>query len=173
MIAVGLMSGTSADGIEAAAIAFEDARPRPRVRLLAHRHSDYAPTLREAVLAAASGQATSARDLALLHAALGDAYAAAACTLVAALEVRPALVALHGQTVAHHPAERATLQLGDASRVAAATGVIAIADFRSADISAGGEGAPLVPFADHLLFADGAPRALLNLGGIANLTLLP
>jgi anhydro-N-acetylmuramic acid kinase len=75
--------------------------------------------------------------------------------------------------VSHLPNERATLQLGDAARIARATGVVTVDDFRSADVAAGGEGAPLVPFADHVLFASRAPIALLNLGGIANLTLIP
>jgi anhydro-N-acetylmuramic acid kinase len=79
---------------------------------------------------------------------------------------------MHGQTVAHLP-KRATLQLGDASRVALRTGVPTVADFRSANVAAGGEGAPLVPFADFILFGKRAPVALLNLGGIANLTLIP
>src|SRR5207237_1094881 len=91
---------------------------------------------------------------------------------VPSLGAFPAVIAMHGQTVAHLP-RRATLQLGDASRVALRTGVPTIADFRSANIAAGGEGAPLVPFADFVLFGTRAPVALLNLGGIANLTLIP
>jgi anhydro-N-acetylmuramic acid kinase len=83
------------------------------------------------------------------------------------------VIALHGQTVAHLPTEHTTLQLGDASRVARATGLPTVNDFRSADMAAGGEGAPLVPFGDHVLFGSRAPIAVLNLGGIANLTLIP
>jgi len=187
MIAMGIMSGTSLDGIEVAAIRFQDATlhppggsPResqgiaqPTVTLLAHRHTDFAAELRARALALASGGETSATDVALLHAALGDAYADAALAVMADLPEHPELIALHGQTVAHVPGRGATLQLGDACRVAVRTGVTTIADFRSADVAAGGQGAPLVPFADHLLFADGTPRVLLNLGGIANLTLLP
>jgi anhydro-N-acetylmuramic acid kinase len=80
---------------------------------------------------------------------------------------------VHGQTVAHLPAERVTWQIGDAARVAVRTGIAVVSDFRSADVAAGGEGAPLTPFADHVLFAGRAPCAVLNLGGIANVTLLP
>ena len=184
---MGIMSGTSLDGIEAAAIRFQDATlhppggspresqgiARPTVTLLAHRHTDFAAELRARALALASGDKTGTADVALLHAALGDAYADAALAVMADVPERPELIALHGQTVAHLPGRGATLQLGDASRVAVRTGVTTIADFRSADVAAGGQGAPLVPFADHLLFADGTPRVLLNLGGIANLTLLP
>jgi len=171
VIAVGMMSGTSGDGIDLAAISIDDA-PRPRVRVLATAHHDYDPALRARVLGAGSGEPARTHELASLHAALGDAYADAASAFLPGLSARPELIALHGQTVAHLP-RHATLQLGDASRVAVRTGVITVADFRSADIAAGGEGAPLVSFADHVLFADRAPLALLNLGGIANLTLLP
>lgn len=167
------MSGTSADGIELAAVDVEDERPPPAVRFVAHEHRDYDPALRRRVLLAASGGPMPATEAALLHAALGDAYAGALAAFLPTLEPRADVIGIHGQTVAHCPGERATLQLGDAARVAFATGVPVVADFRSADMAAGGEGAPLVPFADHLFFADGAPRALLNLGGIANLTLLP
>lgn len=173
MIALGIMSGTSADGLDAAAIELSDERPRPRVRLLAHLARPYPDALRYRILAAASGAPLPAHDLATLHTALGDAYAAAARELIAGLSAAPDCIAVHGQTVAHHPAEHATLQLGDVSRVALATGVPAIGDFRSADVALGGQGAPLVPFADHLLFSGQAARAILNLGGIANLTFLP
>src|SRR5437867_7041659 len=166
-----MMSGTSIDGIDIAAVAI-DGIPRPRVRVLGTAHRDFAPDLRERALRAASGEQMGTLELASLHAALGDAYANAADAFLPTLKVRPDLIAVHGQTVAHLP-RQATLQLGDASRVALRTGVITIADFRSADIAAGGEGAPLVPFADFVLFADRAPIALLNLGGIANLTLIP
>jgi len=173
VIAVGMMSGTSADGIDLAAVSIEDNAPRPRVRFLATAHHDYPPALRERVLRAASHEATTAAELAALHARLGDAYADAACAFIPTLKTRPDVIGLHGQTVAHLPQKHATLQLGDASRVALRTGVATVSDFRSADIAAGGEGAPFVPFADHVLFADRAPIALLNLGGIANLTLIP
>ncbi len=169
MIAAGLMSGTSADGVDAAAVELGDGRPR----LLAYVSRPYPDALRRLVLAAASDAALGAHELARLHAALGDEYAATARALADALGALPDCVAVHGQTIAHYPGEGATLQLGDASRVATALGVPVVSDFRSADVALGGQGAPLVPFADHLLFADGTPRAVLNLGGIANLTLLP
>ncbi len=172
MIAIGVMSGTSADGIDAAAIEIGTG-PRPAIRFLAHLAREYPNALRYRIIATASGAPLPVHDLATLHAALGDAYADAASALIATLDRKPDCIAIHGQTVAHYPAEHTTLQIGDAARVAVATGVPVIDDFRSADIAAGGEGAPLVPFADHLLFADGTPRVLLNLGGIANLTLLP
>lgn len=173
MIAIGIMSGTSADGMDAAAVELVDGTPRPTITLLAHVARDHPNDLRYRIIAAGSGAPLPAHDIALLHAQLGDAYAALARELVTAIGREPACVAVHGQTIAHYPAEHATLQIGDASRVAIELGVPAIDDFRSADVALGGQGAPLVPFADHLLFASLAPVAVLNLGGIANVTLLP
>jgi anhydro-N-acetylmuramic acid kinase len=168
MIAVGMMSGTSVDGIDIAAIDIQG----DDVKVLSTAHRDYDDALRMRILAAASGEALGAADIASLHVAIGDAYAQTAVDFVPTLAKYPDVLAMHGQTVAHLP-KTATLQLGDASRVALRTGVPTVADFRSANIAAGGEGAPLVPFADFVLFGKRAPVALLNLGGIANLTLIP
>ncbi len=172
MIAIGIMSGTSADGMDAAAVEIGDERPRPRIRLVAHIARDHPDALRYRILAAGSGAPMPAHDIAILHAELGSAYASIAREVMTAAGAAVACVAVHGQTIAHFPGEHATLQIGDTSRVAIELGVPAIDDFRSADVALGGQGAPLVPFADHLLFADGTPRALLNIGGIANVTLL-
>src|SRR2546429_2406676 len=163
-----MMSGTSVDGIDIAAVDVDG----DEIKVISSGHRDYDEGLRKRILAAASGEAVGAAELAALHVAIGDASADAAVAFVPTLAAFPAVVAMHGQTVAHLP-KRATLQLGDASRVALRTGVPTITDFRSANIAAGGEGAPLVPFADFVLFGKRAPVALLNLGGIANLTLIP
>lgn len=172
-LAIGIMSGTSADGIDAALIAVDEAGLVSDA--IAHRHTLFPPELRERVLAAAAGSPTrsTAREIALLHAELGDRYADAAAAMAATAGARPSVIGLHGQTVAHLPAQRATLQIGDGARVAVRTGIPTVSDFRSADVAAGGEGAPLTPFADHVLFASGAPRLVVNIGGIANVTLLP
>ncbi len=167
-----MMSGTSGDGIDLAAVEVEPGSAEP-VRIIARDARPYPAELRARVLGAGSGEGVGAAELARLHAALGDAYADAARAFVATLPHPAEVIALHGQTVSHLPAEHATLQLGDASRVARATGIVTIADFRSADMAAGGEGAPLVPFGDHVLFGSRAPVAVLNIGGIANLTLIP
>jgi len=172
VIAIGIMSGTSADGMDAAAIELDDG-PHPKITLLAHVARDHPDSLRYRILAAGSGAPLPAHDIAILHAELGTAYASLAREIVTVIGRRPDCVAVHGQTIAHYPAEHATLQIGDASRVALEIGVPAVDDFRSADLALGGQGAPLVPFADHLLFASQAPVAVLNLGGIANVTLIP
>jgi len=171
VIAIGLMSGTSADGVDAAAIELDV--PATAVRVL-HTASDaYPRELREAVLALGEGGTADMREIARVHGLLGDRYAEIAARVCAALHAKPDVIAVHGQTVAHLPDEHVTLQLGDASRVVRRTGVPVVSDLRSADVAAGGQGAPLVPFADHVLFARLAPVATLNLGGIANVTIIP
>jgi anhydro-N-acetylmuramic acid kinase len=172
VIAIGVMSGTSGDGADAAAIELDV--PAATVRVLATKSAAYPATLRDAVLALGEGGPTDARALARTHGALGDHYATLVARLITDLgSRRPDVVAVHGQTVAHLPVDRVTLQIGDAARVAHRTAVPTVSDLRSADVAAGGQGAPLVPFADHVLFARLAPIAILNLGGIANLTLMP
>lgn len=184
------MSGTSADGIDAALLELEGwpalgsglpfpALPSgtPRGRVVAHTFTPFAPGLREKVLRAMRAGADTA-DLTQLHWQLGEALADAAAPLAGDAD----LIASHGQTVQHHPrpdpargwARAATLQLGEAALIAERTGRPVVADFRPADLAAGGVGAPLVPFADWALYAEaGRHRVLLNVGGIANLTSLP
>ncbi len=171
MIAVGMMSGTSGDGVDAAAIELDV--PAKDVRVIATRSTAYPRNIRDAVLALGEGGMTSAADIARLHGLLGDRYADIAEELIKEIGERPDVIALHGQTVAHLPNERVTFQIGDASRVAKRTRVPVVNDLRSADVANGGQGAPLVPFADFVLFARLAPVAVLNIGGIANLTLIP
>lgn len=169
-LAVGIMSGTSGDGVDAALVAVDDAGHVADV--IAHRHRAFTPELRRQVIALGAGEPVAAADVARLHGALGDAYADVALELVGAARGRPAVIGVHGQTIAHLPRDRVTLQVGDGARVAVRTGIPTVTDFRSADIAAGGEGAPLTAFADHVLFGSGGRRVVLNLGGIANATLL-
>lgn len=182
-LVLGLLSGTSADAIDCAVCSIEGAGvprggcPGATVRLEAFHGSPFDPALRARSLDASR---LDARGVAELHAALGDAFADAALrTLVlhGIPEEAVDLVGSHGQTVYHHAGEppRATLQLGDADRIAERTGFPVVSDFRARDVAAGGEGAPLTPYADLVLFpvAPGAPRrAVVNLGGIANVTVL-
>jgi anhydro-N-acetylmuramic acid kinase len=160
MIAVGMMSGTSADGVSVAAIRVG----RPPA-LLAYRTFPYPRRLRERVLAA-GGLRTP--ELSELHGDLGRFFARCAKTFIG--KKRPDVIGTHGQTVWHEPG-RHTLQLGEAAHVAEATRVPTVCDFRPADIAAGGEGAPLVPYFDRALFGV-RNAATLNLGGIANVTVL-
>jgi anhydro-N-acetylmuramic acid kinase len=171
VIAIGLMSGTSADGIDAAAIELDV--PAQSVRVLATESEPFPDPIRRAILAIAEGAPTGAAGIAQLHAQLGGRYASAASRLAARLPRAPDVIAVHGQTIAHLPDAHATLQIGNAAHVAQHTGVPTVSDFRSADIAEGGQGAPLVPFADHALFASLAPIAVLNIGGIANVTIIP
>jgi len=172
VLAVGVMSGTSLDGVSTALVRLTD--DPLDAQLVAFRQDAYAPPERGQIIdAIARG---GARDLALLHVALGERFAGAVLQLVAAAKVAPrdlAFVASHGQTVWHEPA-RATLQLGDPAVIAERLGVTVVSDFRARDVAAGGQGAPLVPLADVLLF--GHPergRLLLNVGGMANVTWAP
>src|SRR4051812_36349451 len=136
MIAIGIMSGTSGDGVDAAAIELDV--PATEVRVLATTSAPYPKSVREAVLALGEGGMASAADIARLHVVLGDRYAEIAKRLCD--EIRPKradVIAMHGQTVAHLPDEHATFQIGDAARVARRTGIPVVDDLRSADVAAG------------------------------------
>ena len=171
-LAVGVMSGTSLDGVATALVRLTE-QPLD-AQLVAFRQDPYGASERGQIIdAIARG---GAKDLALLHVALGERFAGAVLQLAAAASVTPrelAFVASHGQTIWHEPG-RATLQLGDAAVIAERLGVRVVSDFRSRDVASGGQGAPLVPLADVLLF--GHPtrgRLLLNIGGMANVTWAP
>ncbi|MFP4182906.1 MAG: anhydro-N-acetylmuramic acid kinase [Thiohalospira sp.] len=171
---IGLMSGTSHDGIDAAVVTFE---PTPRV--LAALVHPFPPELAQRLLAVTADPRPAIADLVGLDAQLGDAFGeAAGAVLQQSGLAREAIRAIgcHGHTLHHAPAGRDanSWQIGDPNRIAAATGLPVVADFRRRDVAAGGEGAPLAP-AFHA-FALGHPReyrAVVNLGGIANVTLLP
>jgi anhydro-N-acetylmuramic acid kinase len=171
-LAVGVMSGTSLDGVSTALVRLCEGPDA--VTLERFRQEPYAPAERDAVIAAIARG--SSRDLALLHVALGERFAGAVLALLAEARVAPrdvAFVASHGQTIWHEPG-RATLQLGDPAVIAERLGVPVVSDFRARDVAAGGQGAPLVPLPDVMLF--GHPergRLLLNLGGMANVTWVP
>ena len=180
---IGLMSGTSADGVDAALVEIHRDGTRPSVRLLAHASHPYPSGLRERVQGVASGGTTE--DVCHLNAYLGELFAEAAIAIAESAGVRLDdidLIGCHGQTIQHLPrprqdgthAIRSTLQIGAPAVIAERTGITTIADFRPRDMAAGGEGAPLTPLAHHLLFGHpNQARAILNLGGIANLTVLP
>ncbi len=173
---IGLMSGTSLDGIDAVLVDF-DLAP---LELAATLHQAFAPALRERLLTLAeSRQALDLNDYGELDAALGEAFAETVRALlgesgIAAGEV--VAIGSHGQTVRHHPhgPHPFSLQIGDPARIAERTGITTVADFRRRDLAAGGQGAPLVPPFHRTVFArKDEHRAVLNVGGMANLTLLP
>lgn len=172
---VGLISGTSVDGIDAALVRF-GARPE----LVFARTYPMPGPLAETVLHLSQAQATVSLDaVGELDTRLGQAFADAALALLRDAGVdasRVTAIGSHGQTLRHRPGGEApfTLQLGDANWIAERTGVDTVADFRRRDVAAGGQGAPLVPaFHAAVLRDPGEDRAVLNIGGIANLTLLP
>jgi anhydro-N-acetylmuramic acid kinase len=180
MLVAGIMSGTSADGIDVALCRISRARPRPHIELVRHRAFPYPAPLRKAVLAAMDARNTSAAELARLSWRLGEAYgeAAQAAAQGSALD----LVGCHGQTIYHQGIAKpyagrsfaCTWQLGEPALIAAAVHAPVVSNFRPADMVAGGQGAPLVPLLDATLFAHPRrARVLQNLGGIANLTLVP
>ena len=180
MRVIGLMSGTSADGVDAALVEWPEGEAARPFSLLAFRHDAFPPELQERIHQLAAGRVAAGealRALATLDVALGERFAAAA----AAVATDPGLdlaevdaIASHGQTVAHYPGDRATLQIGDPSVIAERTGCTTVADFRPRDVAAGGEGAPLAPFFHFEAFARADEgRVVLNLGGIANVTWLP
>lgn len=169
-LAVGLMSGTSLDGMDAALVRFGGPT---RAELLAFTTLPYTAEYRRQLEHAMSAGTT--RELALLHAAVGNWAREAVQQVLAMAHCKASeldFIALHGQTIWHEP-PAVSWQLGEASVVAEAFGVRVVSNFRGRDVAAGGHGAPLVPMADVLLFGGESPRALLNIGGMANCTFVP
>ncbi|HVU45040.1 MAG TPA: anhydro-N-acetylmuramic acid kinase [Terracidiphilus sp.] len=182
MIVAGIMSGTSADGIDVAVVRITAGKLRPRLKLVAHEAFPYSAALRRAVLAAMNAASTSTADLARLNWRLGLAYADAVEATAKKHKIKLDLIGCHGQTLYHQPrAERyadrkfaCTWQAGEAQAIASRMQAPVVSNFRPADMFAGGQGAPLVPLLDYVLFADAKRgRVLQNIGGIANLTAIP
>ncbi len=179
----GVMSGTSADGVEVALCRISaDKNGMPRVRMLGHRSQPYPRAVREAVLRAMDAPAIAVAELSRLHWRLGAIYAGCVERAAAAIGARVELVGCHGQTVYHQGASkqflgapvRCTWQMGEAAVIAERLRCAVVSDLRPADMAAGGQAAPLVPMLDFCLFRSArVGRVLLNLGGIANVTVMP
>lgn len=180
-LVVGLMSGMSMDGLDLALVRISEgpASPlRPRVELVAGETAPYDDALRERMRRALTG---TPAEIAALSAELGARWAADVADFLERRSVHPGdvlAIGSHGQTVHHTPRApgrpAVTLQIGDAASLAAGTGIAVVSDFRQADIAAGGEGAPLIPLADWILFGTADEvTACQNLGNIANVTVLP
>jgi len=182
---IGLMSGTSLDGIDAALVELEGSGPELTIEPAAFVHVPYPAALRDLIRQNTNADASSVQDLTRLDVRIAEAYAEAVDgVLEEAGRDRGVLdlVGAHGQTLCHlpDPADcagmnvRATLQLGNPSTLATRLGMPVVGNFRAADLALGGQGAPLVPYFDYVTFTDAdEDRGLLNLGGIANLTVLP
>ncbi|HET6429106.1 MAG TPA: anhydro-N-acetylmuramic acid kinase [Phycisphaerae bacterium] len=180
---VGLMSGTSADGIDAAMV--DIVGQTQKVRVGAFATYPYPPAVRREVRALCDPATSSVDRICHMNFLLGELFAEAVIRLADEAGIcldRIDLIGSHGQTIHHLPVPRrglgrrirSTLQIGEPSVIAERTGITTVADFRPRDVAAGGQGAPLVPYADHVLFASGrASRVICNIGGIANVTYLP
>jgi anhydro-N-acetylmuramic acid kinase len=184
-LVLGLMSGTSADAIDVALTQISGVPPNLNAKLLNHISINFPPRLREEILRVAEQQPISAGELSQLNFRLGEVFAEAALTACRRFRFaskKIALIGSHGQTIFHQGKPvpylgrrtASTLQIGEAAIIAARTGITTIADFRPADIAQGGQGAPLVPYADYVLYRhETLGRVSLNLGGIANVTVIP
>lgn len=178
---LGLMSGTSADGVDAAVVRIRGTGLAMSAKLIRHHHKSFSSKLRGRILDLMAPATTTTQELARLHADLGDFFARVAEEAVSKVQPgqKPTLVGLAGQTVCHLPRDKrngrsVTLQIGEPARVSARLGIPVVAEFRQSDVAVGGQGAPLVPWTDWILFRDdNRDRAIQNIGGIGNVTWLP
>jgi anhydro-N-acetylmuramic acid kinase len=174
-IYLGIMSGTSLDGIDVAACRFEG----KRIELVAFHSVEWEPSLRARILEFATAERIEMSDLVRAHFELAGEYAKAVETTLHNANIAPShvrAIGLHGQTIRHLPFASipSTFQLGSGAALAAMTGIDVVSDFRAADIALGGQGAPLVPMFDYyFLQSDSIDRLIVNIGGIANVTWLP
>ncbi len=183
MIVAGVMSGTSADGINVALVRLPTrGRGRPRYTLLAHEEYPFPAPVRRAILELMNAELARVADLARLNFLLGELYAEAVAKTARRHRVKLDLVGCHGQTLYHQGVPQrflgrklaVTWQTGEGAVIAARLGVPVVSDFRPADMAVGGKGAPLVPFLDYFFYRDQhVPRIAQNIGGIANLTAIP
>ena len=182
---IGLMSGTSTDGIDAILLRVNGNGLSTTFTQIGFSTFPFRPSLKKRLLEVQDLLSVSLEEISRLHFIMGEVFASAALKLCAQCSISPGkidIIGSHGHTVAHFPASKkiagyssgATMQIGDPSVIAQRTSIITVGDFRAADIAAGGEGAPLVPYFDYLtLRSSKESRGLLNIGGIANLTVIP
>jgi anhydro-N-acetylmuramic acid kinase len=184
-LVLGMMSGTSADGIDTALVKISGAPPNLKIKLQGHTKQSFPPAIRKEILRVAEQNPLTPGEFSQLHARLGQVYAGAALAACKKFRISAQkidLIGNHGQTIFHQgnsthflgAKTASTLQIGDGSVIANLTGITTVSDFRPADIALGGQGAPLVPFADYALYRHKTlGRISLNIGGIANITVIP
>lgn len=177
-LAIGLMSGTSLDGVDACLVEITECCD---VKIKETCSLDYPKDIKEKLFEMANNSG-NIKDVCLMNFILGDIYAQCTLELIKKAGIKPKdidYIASHGQTIFHHPQKpnndtqtNSTLQIGDISVISDKTGITTVGDFRTKDMSAGGQGAPLVPFADEIIFKRNKTRAIQNIGGIGNVTIL-
>jgi len=185
MLVLGMMSGTSVDGIDVSLVRISGAPPYLQIKLFNHTSVAFPAAIRKEILRVAEQNPISSGELSQLHFRLGPIYANAALAACKKFRISPRkidLIGNHGQTIFHQgkavpylgAPTASTLQIGEGAIIAARTGITTISDFRPADLALGGNGAPLVPFADYALYRHPKlGRVSLNIGGIANITVIP
>lgn len=184
-LVIGLMSGTSADGIDAVLVEIKNSGLKTKLRQIEFNTYPYSYSLKKFILKNSHDTTASLQDICRLNILLGEYFAGAAMKIVkqAKLNISDVdLIGSHGQTISHLPEKinmfgksiKATLQIGDPTVIAKLTGILTVGDFRVADVAVGGSGAPLVPYFDYIMFRSSQiNRGLLNIGGIANITIIP
>jgi anhydro-N-acetylmuramic acid kinase len=174
---VGLMSGTSADGIDAALVEIEGFGLDTKLTLVKFITYPFPEDIKKRLFRIFSPSICSVDDICEMNFILGNLFAQAALEVIKKAGLNPSevdLIGSHGQTISHLPKSGATLQIGEPAVMAYLTGIVTVGDFRVADMAAGGQGAPLVPYVDFLLLRDEVKsRAIQNIGGISNVTVLP
>ncbi|WP_231495758.1 anhydro-N-acetylmuramic acid kinase [Paucisalibacillus sp. EB02] len=183
--AVGIMSGTSLDGIDVAVVKISEEEENVQLELTHFDSIPYSAEVKQEILELCDPAKANIQMISSMNMLLGRLYGEAALTVIKASGLQPediAFISSHGQTIFHQPEAitigihnvTSTLQIGDISTIAEQTGITTVGDFRTRDMAVGGQGAPLVPYADYLLFRDKEiGRVLVNIGGITNLTILP
>ena len=184
-LVVGMMSGTSVDGVDAALVEISGSDDAPSVRLLAFENKPFPPAVREKIFQLFRPETAAVDKVGYMNFLLGEIYAQSALSVIEKVELKPEdvdLIGSHGQTIWHQPEMNCedgfpvhfTVQIGEGSVIAQRVGVPVVSDFRVADMAEGGQGAPLVPFSEYVLYRRPDQTILLqNIGGIGNVTVLP
>ncbi len=175
-LAIGLMSGTSMDGIDACLVEIEGNYTDTKINVIDFMTSDYSKEDKERIFKLCHVKTSTVNEICCMNTYLGDKMGLAAIEVCKKAGVNIGdvdFISSHGQTIYHMPDRHSTLQIGELSNIAARTGCVTVGDFRPSDMAYGGQGAPLVPYIDYILFSSKEKgRVLLNLGGIANITVL-